>query len=234
MTQANRVLYYIQYMDKGISEGLLPVSVLYVEDEPLTRQVVAGMIKRRVPTLFEAGDGNEGLALFRQFRPDIVISDIRMPVLDGIEMSRVIKSLDSNTKIVLTTAYSDAKTLLTAIELGVDKYILKPVDMDSLFAALEKCAETIILTRKIRQQDREKDELIAKLQDALDNVKKLSGLIPICSNCKKIRDDKGYWNQIEIYISEHSDALFTHGLCDECTKTMYPEYYDKIQERKKK
>jgi sigma-B regulation protein RsbU (phosphoserine phosphatase) len=222
-------------MDKGIiSEDLLPVSVLYVEDEPLTRQVVAGMIKRRIPKLFEAEDGKEGLALFRRFSPDIVISDIMMPHMDGIGMSRVIKSLDKDTKIILTTAHSDAKTLLTAIEVGVDNYILKPVDMDSLFAAIDKCAETIVLSRKIRQQDREKDELIAKLQDALENVKKLSGLIPICSKCKKIRDDKGYWNQIEIYISEHSDALFTHGLCDECTKTMYPEYYDRIQERKKR
>jgi YesN/AraC family two-component response regulator len=221
-------------MHEATSEDLLPVSVLYVEDEPLTRQIVAGMIRRRIPQVYVAGDGNEGLALFKEYSPDIVVSDVKMPNLDGIEMSRVIKSLDKDARIILTTAYSDARTLLIAIELGIDKYILKPVEMESLFSAIDKCAETIVLSRKIRQQDREKDELIVKLQEALENVKKLSGLIPICSNCKRIRDDKGYWNQIEIYISEHSDALFTHGLCDECTKTMYPQYYDRIQERKKK
>ncbi|MDA8433002.1 MAG: response regulator, partial [Nitrospiraceae bacterium] len=175
----------------------------------------------------------EGLALFKERRPDIVISDIMMPLMDGIEMSREIKSLDKGARIILTTAYSDAKILFASIELGVDSYLLKPVDMTALFRAIDKCVQIVVLERKVRQQDREKDELIVKLRDALENVKKLSGLLPICSSCKKIRDDRGYWNQIETYISEHSEALFTHGLCDECTKKMYPEYYDRIKERKK-
>jgi PAS domain S-box-containing protein len=64
-----------------------------------------------------------------------------------------------------------------------------------------------------------------KLQDALDKVKTLSGLLPICSNCKKIRDDKGYWNQIESYIAKHSEADFTHSICPECAKKLYPEFY---------
>ncbi len=220
-------------MDDGAVDDRLPVSVLYVEDEPLTRQVVARMLGRRIAELYEASNGQEGLALFKERRPDIVISDIMMPLMDGIEMSREIKSLDKGARIILTTAYSDAKILFASIELGVDSYLLKPVDMTALFRAIDKCVQIVVLERKVRQQDREKDELIVKLRDALENVKKLSGLLPICSSCKKIRDDRGYWNQIETYISEHSEALFTHGLCDECTKKMYPEYYDRIKERKK-
>jgi hypothetical protein len=61
------------------------------------------------------------------------------------------------------------------------------------------------------------------LQQALDNVKTLSGLIPICASCKKIRDDNGYWNQLEKYIIEHSDAQFTHGICPECTKNFFDD-----------
>ena len=87
-----------------------------------------------------------------------------------------------------------------------------------------------MLERKIQQQNREKDELIAKLQEALDNVKKLSGLIPICSNCKKIRNDEGYWKQIEGYISEHSEARFSHGICPDCAKKIYSEFLKDVPE----
>lgn len=78
-----------------------------------------------------------------------------------------------------------------------------------------------------KKAHQEKDELIGELQEALDEVKVLSGLIPICASCKKIRDDKGYWNQIESYISEHSEATFSHGICPDCTKALYPDYIKK-------
>lgn len=81
-----------------------------------------------------------------------------------------------------------------------------------------------ITEMRLAQQEREK--LIIELQEALENVKTLSGLLPICANCKKIRDDRGYWNQIEIYLQKHSDARFTHGLCPECVKKLYPELGD--------
>jgi sigma-B regulation protein RsbU (phosphoserine phosphatase) len=211
-------------MDNDIPDVNLPVTVLYAEDEPLTREVFVRILGRKVTTLYQAENGEEGLDLFKQHRPDIVVSDVRMPVLDGIEMSRRIKALDSGVKIILTTAHSDAAVLLDSIEVGIDKYILKPVDVGVLFTALEQCTETIRLERKIQEQDREKDELIARLQEALENVRKLSGLLPICSSCKKIRDDKGYWKQIEQYISEHSEALFSHGICPDCVKKLYPQY----------
>jgi hypothetical protein len=76
---------------------------------------------------------------------------------------------------------------------------------------------------KIRQANAEKSKVIAELQDALAKVKTLSGFLPICASCKKIRDDKGYWNQIEAYISEHTEAEFSHGICPECAEKMYTE-----------
>lgn len=75
-----------------------------------------------------------------------------------------------------------------------------------------------------RQAEAEKDALIIELQKALDEVKTLRGFIPICASCKKIRDDKGFWQQIEVYITAHSDAVFSHGLCPECAKKLYPEF----------
>ena len=75
-----------------------------------------------------------------------------------------------------------------------------------------------------RNHDRERERLVTELREALDNVKTLSGFLPICANCKKIRDDRGYWNAIEEYISQRSEAQFSHGICDECLEKLYPEY----------
>jgi len=80
-----------------------------------------------------------------------------------------------------------------------------------------------LIERKRAEDEREK--LIVELQEALAEVRTLTGLLPICASCKKIRDDQGYWNQIEDYISRHSKATFSHGLCPECAKKLYPEFY---------
>jgi hypothetical protein len=99
-----------------------------------------------------------------------------------------------------------AEVLLSAMELD-GKPVLQAVVRD-------------ITGRK--QNEAERDMLIHDLQDALANVKSLSGLLPICASCKKIRDDKGYWSQVEGYIQKHSDATFTHGMCPDCLKKLYP------------
>jgi hypothetical protein len=81
---------------------------------------------------------------------------------------------------------------------------------------------------KIKQADKDKSKVIMELQEALVRVKALSGLLPICAACKKIRDDQGYWNQIEAYLKEHSEAEFSHGICPECTVKLYPDYFSEI------
>lgn len=85
------------------------------------------------------------------------------------------------------------------------------------------------ITPRIKAE-KAKVELIDSLQEALDRVNVLSGLLPICASCKKIRDDKGYWNQIETYIRDHSEAEFSHGICPDCAKKLYPEFYDRVEE----
>ena len=78
---------------------------------------------------------------------------------------------------------------------------------------------------KIKQTDKEKSKAIERLNKALEEVKTLSGFLPICASCKKIRDDNGYWNQIEAYISGHSEAEFSHGICPECCQKLYPDFH---------
>lgn len=87
---------------------------------------------------------------------------------------------------------------------------------------------------KRKQREKEREALIDNLKTSLARVRKLSGLLPICASCKKIRDDKGYWNQIEAYIRDHSEAEFSHGICPECTRKLYPQYYRNHSEKMKK
>jgi YesN/AraC family two-component response regulator len=207
-----------------MTEKKLEVSVLYVEDELSTRQAVGEMLQRRIENLLMAGNGKEGLDLFKKNMPDMVITDIKMPIMDGLSMARQIKELDRNTQIIVTTAHSDIEYLLEAIDIGIDQYVLKPINNDKLFAAALKSASIVGMEKDARRHNEERERLIAELQEAIAKVRQLSGLLPICAGCKKIRDDKGYWNQLESYISEHSEAEFSHGICPECMKRLYPEY----------
>ena len=104
----------------------------------------------------------------------------------------------------------------------------------------ERTEELVEVNRELRTEveerrktETENKDLIQQLQEALSKVKTLSGFLPICSSCKKIRDDKGYWNQIETYIKEHSEAEFSHGICPDCLNKLYPEEYENIYGKKK-
>ena len=88
-----------------------------------------------------------------------------------------------------------------------------------------QCNIRDITERKLAEDER--DRLILELREALSHVKLLSGLLPICASCKKIRNDKGYWEQMEKYITEHSEVDFSHGICPECAEKLYPEYFKK-------
>jgi hypothetical protein len=88
---------------------------------------------------------------------------------------------------------------------------------------------SIFIHKKIES---EKEALIVELRDALASIKKLKGLLPICASCKKIRDDKGYWKEMELYIRDHSEAEFSHGLCPDCIAKLYPQFSAKEPDNK--
>jgi hypothetical protein len=107
-------------------------------------------------------------------------------------------------------------------------------EFDGMLERLEEKDRELVDTNvKLKDEVNERQRLINELQQALSDVKTLSGLLPICAHCKKIRDDKGYWNQIEAYIREHSEAKFSHGLCPDCFKHMYPTLYEEKQLKRK-
>ncbi|MHB8836420.1 MAG: response regulator transcription factor [Candidatus Methylomirabilia bacterium] len=200
----------------------LDISILYVEDEPAAREEILIFLQRRAREVFAAANGREGLDLYREKRPDLVITDIRMPFLDGLAMAKAIRAIDRDAKIVVTSAHGETAYLMQAIDIGIDVYVMKPVGGEKLIAAIRKCAEVVEHRKEALRHQHEMQRSMEELRAALLQVKQLSGLLPICASCKKIRDDKGYWQQIETYIRAHSEAEFTHGICPDCTEKFFP------------
>lgn len=124
-------------------------SILYVEDDDGIRAVNLRILTRMFKETYEARDGLEGYALYLEKKPDIVITDIKMPKMDGIELSKKIRQIDEKTKIIVTTAFSDESYLIDAVELKIERYIVKPLTKRNLLPALEKAISNIDLENKI-------------------------------------------------------------------------------------
>ncbi len=137
------------------SEEKKEVTLLYVEDNQAIQKLVTLMITRRFPQLklILAENGQEGLDFFISYRPDIVLTDIQMPVMDGIQMSRKIKEIDKGAKIIAITAFGDVDSLIESINLGINHYVLKPIKTEKLTAAIEQFLKDIQMARQLRQQN---------------------------------------------------------------------------------
>lgn len=122
-------------------------SVLYVEDDSSVRESLLRFLKRRFKDVFTAKDGKEGFEIFEIENPDIVITDIQMPVMDGLEMSRMIKEKSPGTPVLITTAFNESPFLKKAEELGIEKYIKKPVIKEDILGSLADCAEKLAARR---------------------------------------------------------------------------------------
>ncbi|MFY8130432.1 MAG: response regulator, partial [Burkholderiaceae bacterium] len=127
---------------------LARMTVLYVEDDAAIRSQLQPFLKRRVGKLLVAENGQEGLEKFLAQSPDIVITDVRMPHMDGLTMSAAIKYHDSAVPIIVTTAFNDVDYLLQAIEAGIDRYVLKPVRTEALVKSLNDCAQSVHVERE--------------------------------------------------------------------------------------
>jgi len=196
--------------------------ILIVDDAPENLRILIEILKKDYATI-PATSGEAALQkATADPMPDLILLDILMPVMDGYEVCKRLKENEKTKDIpvICITAMSEVMDDARAFNLGAVDYIPKPFNPATVKARVKnhiKLKNAIVVQEK----------LIRELKDALSNIKALSGLLPICANCKKIRDDKGYWNQVEQYIKEHSNADFTHSICPECIKELYP----KIQER---
>lgn len=136
---------------KNLAAKLKSLSILYVEDDEMTRQLVSQLLSRWVGQLYQAADGQEGLYLFTRHRPDMVVTDIQMPVLDGLKMARSIKELDRDTPVIVTTAFNDQAYFMEAIEVGIDRYLAKPINADNLLESISRAGKTLLERRELQQ-----------------------------------------------------------------------------------
>jgi DNA-binding response OmpR family regulator len=209
-------------------------SILIVDDNPTNLDVLLNYLESFGFKVLVAENGESALKRVGYAKPDIILLDVMMPGIDGFETCRRLKA-DEGTKnipIIFMTALTDTIDKVKGFEAGAVDYITKPLHHAELMARLT--AHLSIRSLQVELQEKNehlqqamsaREKLIKELQQALDNIKVLSGLLPICSSCKKIRDDQGYWNQIESYIQSHSEALFTHGICPDCVKELYGDEF---------
>lgn len=195
-----------------------PIGILVVDDEPDLLLSTVKVLAQAGYSTETAQHGAEALEKIRTFFPDLVLTDLEMPSMDGLELCRRIKSdpaLADTFVIILSGTHTLREHQVAGLEAGADGYILRPIGPRELLARMEAFARIVHLTQALRDKN-------TQLADALAKVKSLSGLLPICSGCKQIRDHAGYWNQVERYVQEHSAAIFTHSLCPDCVKKYFP------------
>jgi PleD family two-component response regulator len=148
--------------------------------------------------------------------PQLAILDWMMPGKDGVDVCRQVRqaSLSKPTYIILLTSKERKEDIVSGLDAGADDYMTKPFEKEELRARVQVGERILKLQTELARR-------VKELQEALAQIKTLEGIVPICMYCKKIRNDQNYWQQVEIYISEHSKAEFTHGLCPECMEKYY-------------
>ncbi|MDH3349054.1 MAG: response regulator [Desulfobulbaceae bacterium] len=207
--------------------------ILVVEDEGIIALDIQSRLQRLgydVPEI--AVSGEAAVEMSRKLQPDLILMDITLGgKIDGVEAAIIIKK-SLNVPIVFLTANADDATFERAKSVAPHGYVLKPFEERELHIAIDVALYKSKVEMKLNQYREklesiliERDELIVGLRNSLDQVKTLSGLLPICASCKQIRDDKGYWNRLESYFAEHSNVEFSHSVCPDCVKKLYPEVH---------
>ena len=191
--------------------------ILVVEDEGIVLLHIKKTLERAGYTVSGiAATGEDAIMRALEDRPDLVLMDVVLRgAADGIDAAEKIRALFA-IPIIYLTAHADETTLQRAKVTEPFGYIVKPFKERDLFISIE------FALYKSRAEA-ERTALTRQLQEALSNVGTLNGLLPICASCKKVRDDKGYWNQIEQYMKKHAGVEFSHSICPDCAKKMYPE-----------
>lgn len=197
------------------------MKVLVADDDKMYLSMIRRFLTQWGFEIETAADGLSALKIIdSEAAPEIAILDWNMPEMTGPDVCRAVRAQKSDhyVYLLLVTGNTDTGHLIEGLESGADDYIGKPFEPGELFARLKTGERTVKLHRALHNR-------IQDLQNALKHIKTLQGLLPICSHCRKVRDDKGYWSRLEEYVVQHSDTDFTHGICPDCLKAHYPEIY---------
>ena len=186
--------------------------VLIADDDPVSLRRVHGLMESWGYRVEVAHDGTTALRrLAAHDAPRLALIDWEMPGLQGPEVCRLARDANAASApyLILLTSRSSRSDMIAGLDAGADDYLVKPFDPGELRARVQAGARIMVLQRGLAEK-------VAQLEAALSKVRKLSGLLPICAYCKAIRDDSDYWHRVEEFVSEHTDAQFSHGICPSC------------------
>jgi sigma-B regulation protein RsbU (phosphoserine phosphatase) len=206
------------------------MKVLIAEDETVSRRLLEATLVRWGYEVVVASDGVEAWeALQGDDAPSLAILDWMMPSMDGLEVCRRIHNIPSSTPpyLILLTAKGRWEDIVTGLEAGANDYVTKPFNREELRARVQVGVRMVELQQSLADR-------VRALEEALARVKQLQGLLPICSYCKKIRDDQNYWQQVESYIAEHSQAQFSHSICPDCYEKLVKPELDQLRRQQRK
>ncbi len=205
--------------------------ILVIDDVKKNIQLLGSILGNENYAVSYATNGVKALAMTESEDFDLILLDVMMPEMDGFEVCQRLKEKEKtrDIPILFLTAKSEESDIVDGLQQGAVDYLTKPFNPAELIARVKTHIDLREAHQIIVQRNAQLEELTVQLQALIDEnrkamseIKILRGFLPICSNCKKIRDDDGYWTQIESYIREHSEAQFTHSICQDCAKELYP------------
>lgn len=236
------------------------IKILVVEDSRADALAIQHFLESNDFHVTVMGDGKKALSYLNDNHPDLILSDVMMPNMDGYELCQAVKSKKelSNIPVVLVTSLAEPEDIINGLKCGADNFVTKPFNSKLLLSQIRY----ILANRELRknphadfgieiyfagqkhlinsdriqilnllfstyehsmQQMRELTRVNKELTLALETIKTLEGILPICSYCKKIRDDTDHWHSIESYVSNYSTVKFSHGICPGCLRKHHPK-----------
>lgn len=206
------------------SEGLHPVGepspsrVLVVDDDDDWRGLLVRFLTGAGYDVTDVASGQACLDFVQSSHPDLILLDVEMPGMSGLEVCRRIKEDPATAHlfvVFLSAARTSSDDQSFGLELGADGYIGRPIAQRELVARVHAML-------RIQKAEAAQARLLEELKQSFAEIRTLRGLIPICASCKKIRNDQGLWDSIEVYLSRHTDAQLSHGICPACSARLYP------------
>ena len=206
-----------------------PKKILVVEDEAvIAMEIESRLGKMGYEVVGVAATGEKALSLAAATHPDLALMDIHLVgPLDGVATAEQLRA-SFDIPIVFLTAYGDDATIRRATATGPLGYLTKPFSDRDVHAAIEVALYKHTAEREMKRYREELEKMVLELGTALNEVKTLKALLPVCAGCKKVRDDDGYWSAVDEYITKQGLAKITHSMCPDCIRKYYPELAEHI------
>jgi DNA-binding response OmpR family regulator len=199
--------------------------ILVVDDIKDNVHFLMDTLKTEGYSVRPALSGSAALTIIENETPDLILLDIMMPVMNGYEVCEKVRGnkKNRNVPIIFLSALDDVSDKLKGFQVGGIDYITKPFMAEEVLARVRAHLSIKRMQEELTEQNTRLQEMNEELQRALKEVKMLQGILPICTTCRKIRDENGQWEPLEAYVRTHTDTDFSHGVCPECARILYPD-----------